>query len=111
MNRSYLRQSLPVVAFTFFSVIGAMLCPVYASEEDDAGTMRKGVFLNPVMGGDYPDPAQPRWEDMEKESFGMEMSGYNHNTLGDFQSVFPGLFSYGDGSVRFTDFRYETLLC
>ncbi len=60
MNRSYLRQSLPVVAFTFFSVIGAMLCPVYASEEDDAGTMRKGVFLNPVMGGDYPDPTVVR---------------------------------------------------
>lgn len=45
----------------------------------------------------------------KKESFGMEMSGYNHNTLGDFQSVLPGLFAYGNGDVRFSNFKYQTL--
>jgi xylan 1,4-beta-xylosidase len=42
-----------------------------------------------------------------KEVFGMEISGYNHNTLGDFQSVLPGLFVYGKGKARFTDFHFQ----
>lgn len=42
-----------------------------------------------------------------KEMLGMEISGYNHNTLDDFQSVLPGLFVYGKGEARFTDFQYR----
>lgn len=44
-----------------------------------------------------------------KETFGMEISGYNHNTLDDFQSVLPGLFVYGKGKAQFTDFQYKEL--
>lgn len=44
-----------------------------------------------------------------KEIFGMEISGYNHNTLDDFQSVLPGLFVYGKGKARFTDFQYNIM--
>lgn len=44
-----------------------------------------------------------------KESWGMEISGYNHNTLSDFLSVLPGLFVYGSGEAQFSDFRFECL--
>ena len=44
-----------------------------------------------------------------KEQWGMEISGYNHNTLDDFQSVLPGLFAYGKGNVLFTEFKYKDL--
>lgn len=44
-----------------------------------------------------------------KETFGMEISGYHHNTLSDFQSVLPGLFVYGRGEARFRDFAYTVL--
>ena len=44
-----------------------------------------------------------------KEQWGLEISGYNHNTLDDFQSVLPGLFAYGTGEVRFTEFKYREL--
>lgn len=43
----------------------------------------------------------------EQESWGMEISGYNHNTLSDFQSVLPGLFVYGEGEARFSDFKFN----
>lgn len=29
--------------------------------------------------------------------------------IGDFQSVLPGLFAYGNGDVRFSNFKYQTL--
>lgn len=41
-----------------------------------------------------------------KDNFGMEISGYQHNTLSDFQSVLPGIFAMGKGKVRFSEFRY-----
>ena len=44
-----------------------------------------------------------------KEQWGLEISGYNHNTLDDFQSILPGIFAYGVGKVRFTEFRYREL--
>lgn len=44
-----------------------------------------------------------------KEQWGMEISGYHHNTLDDFQSVLPGLFVYGKGKAVFTDFQYKEL--
>lgn len=45
-----------------------------------------------------------------KEQWGMEVSGYNQNTLYDFQSLLPGLFVYGNGgSATFSDFKYIPL--
>lgn len=95
----------------------------HGSNGRDRYKWRRGEF----RGKCWPDAKGPLWlrlrcEDnivsgyyssdgktWKKESFGMEMSGYNHNTLGDFRSVLPGLFSYGGGSVRFTDFKYSPL--
>ncbi|MDE2265372.1 MAG: family 43 glycosylhydrolase [Alphaproteobacteria bacterium] len=39
----------------------------------------------------------------------MEVSGYHHNTAGDFLSLRPGFYAGGAGEVRFRDFRYEAL--
>ena len=44
-----------------------------------------------------------------KEAWGMEISGYNHNTLSDFQSILPGLFVYGRGKACFKEFQYRCL--
>lgn len=44
-----------------------------------------------------------------RESWGMEISGFNHNTLGDFQSMLPGLMAAGKGLVKFSNFKYRTL--
>ena len=35
----------------------------------------------------------------------MEVSGYNHNTFGGFLALRVGLYSSGEGGVRFSDFR------
>ena len=44
-----------------------------------------------------------------KETSSIELSGYNHNTLGDYQSVLPGLFVYGEGAATFSDLHYEVI--
>lgn len=44
-----------------------------------------------------------------KETLGMEVSGYNHNTLDEFQSLMPGIFVYGDGKATFGEFTYREL--
>ena len=44
-----------------------------------------------------------------KETSSIELSGYNHNTLGDYQSVLPGLFVYGEGKATFSDLHYEII--
>ncbi|WP_116105134.1 family 43 glycosylhydrolase [Lewinella sp. IMCC34191] len=44
-----------------------------------------------------------------KEIWGMDISGYHHNTLYEFISVLPGFFAYGEGEVRFSDFKFEVL--
>lgn len=44
-----------------------------------------------------------------KETSSIELSGYNHNTLGDYQSVLPGIFVYGDGKATFSDLHYEII--
>ena len=44
-----------------------------------------------------------------RETWGMDISGYHHNTLYDFQSVLPGLFVYGDGAARFDSFKFTIL--
>lgn len=41
-----------------------------------------------------------------KETFGMKISSYNHNTLDDSLSVLPDLFVYGKGKAWFADFQY-----
>lgn len=45
----------------------------------------------------------------EKEDWSMEISGYNHNTLYDFQSVLPGLFVYGKGRAKFSELKFNEL--
>ena len=42
-----------------------------------------------------------------KEKLGMEVGGYNHNTLDGFQSLMPGVFVYGDGKAIFSEFNYK----
>ncbi|NEX92740.1 family 43 glycosylhydrolase [Caulobacter sp. 17J65-9] len=39
----------------------------------------------------------------------MEVSGYHHNTAGDFLSLRPALFAAGTGQARFKDVRYRAL--
>ena len=45
----------------------------------------------------------------EREEWGLELSGYNHNTLYEFQSLLPALFASGKGDVRFKNFKYTLL--
>lgn len=44
-----------------------------------------------------------------KEIWGADMSGYHHNTLYGFISVLPGIFAYGEGEVRFSNFEFKIL--
>ncbi|MCR4860190.1 MAG: family 43 glycosylhydrolase [Bacteroidales bacterium] len=44
-----------------------------------------------------------------KDDWGIEISGYNHNTFHEFQSMLPGLVAAGEGEVRFSNFKYRTL--
>lgn len=48
-------------------------------------------------------------EKWQKETSSIELSGYNHNTLGDYQSVLPGIFVYGNGKATFSDFSFRIL--
>ncbi len=48
-------------------------------------------------------------EKWQKETSSIELSGYNHNTLGDYQSVLPGIFVYGEGKATFSDFSFKML--
>jgi beta-xylosidase len=43
----------------------------------------------------------------KKEGWARDISGYHHNTLYDFISVLPGLFAFGEGEVRFSDFQFK----
>ncbi len=44
-----------------------------------------------------------------KEDWGLEISGYNHNTLYEFQSMLPALYAAGEGEVKFRNFKYTQL--
>lgn len=44
-----------------------------------------------------------------RETWGQEVSGFNHNTLYDFQSVLPGVFCEGQGFAKFENFKYTEL--
>lgn len=39
----------------------------------------------------------------------MEVSGYHHNTMGDFLSLRPAIYAAGDGQIRVRNVRYEAL--
>lgn len=43
----------------------------------------------------------------KQEPWSRDISGYHHNVLYDFISILPGLFSYGEGTVRFSDFEFK----
>ena len=43
------------------------------------------------------------------ETWGQEISGFNHNTLYEFQSILPGVFCEGDGCAIFKHFKYREL--
>ena len=42
-----------------------------------------------------------------QEPWSRDISGYHHNVLYDFISILPGLFAYGDGTVRFSEFQFK----
>lgn len=47
--------------------------------------------------------------DWKKEPWGMDISGYHHNTLYDFLSMLPGVFASGEGQVRFSELQFKQL--
>lgn len=47
-----------------------------------------------------------QWQRFDR---GMEVSGYHHNVRGGFHMLKPGLYSAGEGEVRFRQFRYRAL--
>ena len=46
-------------------------------------------------------------KEWKRETWGQEVSGFNHNTLYDFQSILPGLFCEGEGYATFRNFKYR----
>ena len=40
---------------------------------------------------------------------GMDVSGYHHNVRGGFLMLRPGLYSAGQGTATFRDFRFTAL--
>ena len=60
---------------------------------------------NHVVTGSYSYDGK-QWQ---RETWGMDCSGYNHNTLYQFQSVLPGIFCSGKGSATFKNFKYRNL--
>ncbi len=45
----------------------------------------------------------------ESQQWGQEMSGYQHNLLGGFMSLLPGIYCYGNGSAIVSHFKYIKL--
>ncbi|MBQ5639947.1 MAG: family 43 glycosylhydrolase, partial [Bacteroidales bacterium] len=45
----------------------------------------------------------------KQDDWGIEISGYNHNTFHEFQSMLPGLVAIGEGEVKFSNFKYRKL--
>ncbi len=48
-------------------------------------------------------------ETWHKNNKSFEISGYNHNVFGGFLNLRPGIYSSGEGSVTFRDFKYNLL--
>lgn len=61
--------------------------------------------VNHIVTGYYSYDGK-KWE---KETWGMDVSGYHHNTLYDFLSVMPGVFAYGKGEVQFSNLQFKQL--
>ncbi len=76
-----------------------------------------GTYRNPVLSGDFPDPAVLRdgagyylttsWFDASPGA--AETSGYHANTASDLLSLRPAPFAAGYGTVTFSDFRYRAV--
>ena len=47
--------------------------------------------------------------DWERVDFSYDLSGYNHNTFGDFDSLRPALTASGSGAVTFHQFIYKPM--
>lgn len=60
---------------------------------------------NQVVTGEYSYDGK-EWH---RETWGMMIGGYDHNTLYEFQSVLPGLFVAGEGEATFKNFKYNSL--
>lgn len=45
----------------------------------------------------------------KRDTWGMEVGGYNNNTLGDFMSLLPGIFVSGEGKATFKNLRFREL--
>lgn len=45
----------------------------------------------------------------KKIQYALEISGYNHNALGGYYGIRPGLYCYGEGEAVFSEFRYRAL--
>ncbi len=43
----------------------------------------------------------------KQEPWSRDISGYHHNVLYDFISILPGLFAYGEGVVKFSEFQFK----
>lgn len=48
-------------------------------------------------------------KEWNKMQWGLEVSGYNHNTLSGFLSLLPGIYCSGKGKVKISDFQYQRL--
>lgn len=60
---------------------------------------------NHIVTGEYSTDGKTWY----REEWGMDISGYHHNTLYEFQSVLPALFVAGDGYATFKNFKYKSL--
>lgn len=47
--------------------------------------------------------------DWKKQTWGYEISGYNHNTAGEFQSLLPGIVVIGQGQATLQNFSFKNL--
>lgn len=54
----------------------------------------------------YYSPDGKTWQRWDTR---MDVSGYHHNTMGDFLSLRPALYAAGTGEVRFRNFTYRAL--
>ena len=53
-------------------------------------------------------PGEP-WENLPGSN-SLDVSGYHHNTFGGFTSLRPGVFASGEGTVKFRNFVYRSLV-
>ncbi len=66
--------------------------------------LKLAISENVVTG--YYSPDGQQWQ---RETWGVDVEGYNHNNFSEFQSLLPGLFASGEGNVRFSNFKFARL--